>query len=105
MRIRMIRMKQDQDKNRAIAGMRSSGRWQKLRELAMNLCPICMVCGKRPAREAHHIDGASASPEKFFDLENIAPVCLECHGKVKNLKARNIDAEMIFPKDKRLKGN
>lgn len=88
--------------------MRSSARYQRLRNYAFAIHPLCMVCGEYPAEELHHIEPADERPDLFFELSNYAPVCARrgnrCHDKVKNLKkSRNIDPDMIFPKDKRLK--
>jgi 5-methylcytosine-specific restriction endonuclease McrA len=75
-------------------GLRSSGRWQAIRERVLCANPICVVCG-HAANEAHHVDMNEA---RFFDESNLVSVCEDCHVKVHSAYKRGIAPETLFPK-------
>ena len=91
------------DNLQEIAKMRSSGRWQKLREWIISRHPLCFLCVK-PAKELHHIEDASKRPDLFYTVSNLAQLCEECHEKIKGAEARGFNSEQLFPIEKRLKG-
>lgn len=76
--------------------LRSSQRWQSLRDMALRRRPVCQVCG-RVAVEVHHIIMSSESEELFFDVKNLACLCEACHVKVHSAYKRGIAPDMLFP--------
>ena len=82
--------------------LRKSGRWQRLRDVAVNTHPTCMVCLRNKAVLVHHIVPASENIDLFFDLSNLAPLCVSCHRKVHEAYERGIEPGIVFPEDRRL---
>ena len=82
-----------------VAKMRSSGRWQRLRALVLARSPLCVLCNI-PAVEVHHIKEAASNPERFFDVENLAPLCERCHDNVKGAESRGFTSEQLFANKK-----
>jgi len=75
--------------------MRSSSRWQKIREMKLSSEPLCRSC-RRPAEHLHHIAMAINSPELFFELDNLLPLCEDCHVKVHSALRRGLTIEDMF---------
>ncbi len=84
------------------ARLRRTNRWKRLRAVVVNTCPMCMLCQKSKTMLVHHIVPASENMELFFEMSNMAPLCLSCHQKVHKAYDRGIPPEVIFPADKRL---
>jgi len=40
---------------------------------------VCVVCGSRKRRQAHHIDHSMYFPDKRFDVSNGVTMCSKCH--------------------------
>lgn len=80
-----------------IAKLRSSERWQKLRELVLCENPLCAIC-QRPACEAHHIKDAARHEELFFEQSNLIGLCEDCHVKLHAAQKRGITIDVLFPK-------
>ncbi len=78
--------------------LRSSVRWQNLRFSVLSEKPICEICGKTGACEAHHIIEAHIDPDLFFERSNLAAVCEECHKKVHAAYRRGIEPKILFKK-------
>lgn len=85
-------------KNDFLAKLRSSARWQDLRFSVLSENPICEICGKTGACEAHHIIEAHIDPDLFFERSNLAAVCEDCHKKVHAAYRRGIDPKILFKK-------
>ena len=80
----------------------SSKKWQELRKYILSRHPLCFF-DNHPATELHHIEPVKEHPEKFFEVNNLMPLCDECHEKVNQAYRRGIEPEVIFPKNMRLK--
>ena len=79
--------------NAVYSRLRSSGRWQAVREQVLNQSPLCVFC-EHPADQVHHIDHADI--DRFFDVTNLASICEECHRKVNDAYRRGIKPEILF---------
>lgn len=73
---------------RALATLRSSARWQRLRALVMSEKPLCQTCERagitRAATEVDHIVPAldviqQRGEQAFFDAFNLESICDSCH--------------------------
>ena len=81
---------------REYSKLRSSKRWQRLREAFLYENPICYF-GEHIASEVHHI--ISGREDLFFDKSNLAALCSECHEKVNKAYRRGIKPEILFSKN------
>lgn len=89
--------------------LRSSGRWQKLRESILQKHPICFLCDRigcapRLAVEIHHIIPAQtmidrSGEESFYDPENLVPLCKMHHERNENAW-KDGRSETLFDKEK-----
>jgi 5-methylcytosine-specific restriction endonuclease McrA len=84
-----------------VSKLLSSKRWRDLRMYVFNHHPLCVLC-ERPAQELHHIDPVRKNMPLFFRVDNLAPLCEECHAKVNSAYRRGIKPEVLFPKNRRL---
>ena len=92
--------KKDTQENDKVKQLRSSKRWQSLREMFLRRYPLCCFCG-HAANEVHHIELAIDHPDKFYDMSNLAALCVECHAKVHSAYRRGITPDSLFPENKR----
>lgn len=60
--------------------IRSSRRWQLVRDLKIKKNPLCEDCGA-PAAEVHHVLPVVARPDLAFTLENLRSLCRDCHAR------------------------
>ena len=64
-------------------GWYNTREWKELRKLALSLNPLCELCKKEgrltPAKEVNHIIPAEKDKSKFFDLDNLQPLCSYHH--------------------------
>jgi 5-methylcytosine-specific restriction endonuclease McrA len=82
--------------------IRSSDRWKQVRELAMaKAAGMCLYCHKAAAEEVHHIKSVAEHPELAFDMDNLIPLCIRCHGWMGTREKRGEDTETQL-KEKRL---
>ena len=58
--------------------IRSSGRWQKVRDRYAKRNPLCEMCGK-PTQEIHHRQPVERRPELAFVVANLQALCRPCH--------------------------
>ena len=62
-------------------------RWRKLRDYVLIINPFCVYCeeiGKyTPATMVDHIIPIRERPDLAFDLDNLQPLCRQCHDSVK----------------------
>ena len=75
-----------------VAKMRSSARWQRVREYVLQrdggLCGPCRKAGRtEPATQVNHIVAAviivrQRGDEALFDTANCEAICVKCHSKV-----------------------
>lgn len=86
--------------NALASRLRSSDRWQRLRAKVLTMRPLCAICG-HVADQVHHID--AKNPDLFFAIENLAPVCEDCHKKVNSAYRRGIAPDVLFPVAQRIK--
>lgn len=54
--------------------------WSKFRKSYLRLHPVCAVCG-RLANEVDHVIPFKGDKTKIFDLDNLQPLCHECHSR------------------------
>jgi len=79
--------------------LRSTARWQKVREIALSRNPLCVHpdCTRpTPAREVHHILPVETHPHLAFTLDNMAPLCKSHHAKVTVMESKGIDTVRLF---------
>lgn len=64
-------------------GWYNTKEWKELRKIALARNPICMLCEQEgkltPAKEVNHIIPATKDKTKFFDLNNLQPLCTYHH--------------------------
>lgn len=84
-----------------VSKLLGSKRWKDLREFVLRKHPLCVMC-ERPAMELHHIEPIRQNLALVFRVENLAPLCEECHVKVNSAYRRGIEPEVLFPKNRRL---
>ena len=83
--------------------IRSSDIWQRLRGYAMSKASgMCVYCYRAAADEVHHIKPVAKFPELAFDLDNLAPLCEECHGFMETRNKRGDDTESQIRKRMRI---
>jgi 5-methylcytosine-specific restriction endonuclease McrA len=65
------------------SGWYSTAEWRELRLIALAQKPLCELCEKEgklvPAKEVNHIIPAEEDSSKFFDLNNLQPLCSYHH--------------------------
>ena len=58
-------------------------RWRKLRQLILDLRPLCVECQRagvlRPATEVDHITPRLEQPSMAYDQDNLQGLCRSCH--------------------------
>lgn len=64
--------------------IRSSRRWQKVRDAILSEAPFCRDPHERHAvpvlaAEVHHVVPVARAPSLAFDADNLMPVCRVCH--------------------------
>ena len=97
--------------NPELRRLRSSKRWQELRERILTEHPLCYLCRRlgmapRLATEVHHIMPAAEAvkrggEEAFYELRNLVPLCSYHHDRNESAW-RNGLAETLFPEADRL---
>lgn len=55
-------------------------RWSQFRRRYLREHPVCVMCG-RLATEVDHIIPFKGDKAKIFDLDNLQPLCHECHSR------------------------
>jgi len=58
---------------------RNSREYRIWRVLVIRRDKVCIICGSRKHRQAHHLDHASYFPAKRFDKDNGVCLCSKCH--------------------------
>jgi len=58
--------------------IRSSSRWNVVRDLYRGKNPLCEKCGKF-AKHVHHVLPLETHPHLAFHLENLMSLCEPCH--------------------------
>ena len=63
--------------------VRSSSRYQRVRNTYLRLNPLCRLCEKQgrtvAAKELDHIVPVLEAPERFWHENNWQPLCRKCH--------------------------
>ncbi len=63
--------------------MRSTKRYQRFRAGILQKEPLCRACSEAGftvgAEHIDHIEPVHLAPERFWDRDNIQPICRECH--------------------------
>ncbi len=66
-----------------IRRLRWSRRYRRWRAGILRYEPLCRPCSESgftvAAAEIHHIEPAHLEPERFWDRDNIQPICKDCH--------------------------
>jgi 5-methylcytosine-specific restriction endonuclease McrA len=65
----------------------ASHQWKRARRIALMNSPLCS-CGA-PACDVHHIIKLKDDSTLAFDLDNLLPVCKECHKALDTQPNRN----------------
>lgn len=78
---------------------RSSTKWKKLRKLVRQCHPMC--CGEgctKPATSVHHVRSAAKFPELFYNMDNLSPLCWNCHADVSEMERNGhfVEAEQLY---------
>ena len=91
--------------------LRSSKRWQDLRDRILTDHPLCYLCRRlgmapRLATEVHHIVPAyeavkRGGEEAFFELRNLVPLCSFHHDRNESAWKNGL-SEVLFPESERL---
>ncbi len=76
-------------RNRADERLRKTTEWRKMSDYLLAREPLCQICGE-PAGLRHHIIEPRGDASLFFDENNTASVCIECHNKVHAAYKRGI---------------
>ncbi|RCW38675.1 HNH endonuclease signature motif containing protein [Marinilabilia salmonicolor] len=67
-------------------GWYNTKNWRELRQIALAQNPLCELCKKAgrltPAKEVNHIIPAEEDISKFFDLNNLQPLCSFHHRSI-----------------------
>jgi 5-methylcytosine-specific restriction enzyme A len=92
----------DQQRRRTDPGLwhakhiRSSARWQHLRDLVLSRQPLCAdpygthaaAGAVVPATQVDHIESLTLKPELAFVLSNVQALCTACHGRKSGTERR-----------------
>lgn len=94
-----------------LQALRSSLRWQRLRDAILTARPVCEICRRlsdtpRLATEVHHIIPAAtmiarAGDDGFFEVSNLIPLCAHHHQRNESAW-RNGTADTLFPPETRI---
>lgn len=91
------------------ARIRSSARWRKVRGLVLARSPICVdPLGMHQGRvivadQVHHIEPLCRRPDLAFEVDNLAPLCTQCHAAIEGRERRGVDTRGLF-EDMRRRG-
>jgi 5-methylcytosine-specific restriction protein A len=55
--------------------------WKVLRAITLHADPICVECKTAPSTLADHKVPHRGDRAKFYDLSNLAGMCVTCHGR------------------------
>lgn len=77
-------------KNHEPSRIRSTSRWQKVRELKKKLNPLCedpfgthKAVGIAVAQQgSHHRIGIEVRPDLAYDMDNLMSLCTACHARL-----------------------
>lgn len=80
-----------QNAKRANEDLYHSAKWRKLRkETIEKYGSICRFCGKKTDNpQIHHIIPPRGNETLFFDPENLAVICPDCHRKITEQEIEN----------------
>ncbi|BAE72764.1 HNH endonuclease family protein [Xanthomonas phage OP1] len=71
----------------------SSSRWRKLRSLFLKQHPLCVFCladdRTVPATVVDHCIPHQGDSDLFWDIENLQPLCQQCHSSSKQREERS----------------
>lgn len=63
--------------------LRSTARWQSVRDLQLQEQPLCESClaggHTTPATQVDHVVPLRVRPDLAFDLANLQSICVPCH--------------------------
>jgi len=75
--------RQDQDKRPNSRARGYDSAWDRLRNWFLKQYPLCVDCQGygiiRPAVVVHHIVSVEDDPSKRLDMDNLMPLCRDCH--------------------------
>lgn len=86
----------------AAATLRNSSAWQRLRSAFLARNPICGACGRELATQVHHLQPVERRPDLALDWDNLAPVCVGCHGICNSHERRGEPTSQLFSNFKRI---
>ena len=86
----IYRLRRQRDENLSKTKVRSTSRWQRVRELYMQYNPMCedpheihnRTQYEDHATEVHHIIRLQDEPSLAFTFDNLASLCNHCHAKI-----------------------
>ncbi len=86
------------------ARIRSGRQWQRVRALHRALAPLCcdpfgdhaQAGGVAMNEQSHHVLPLASRPDLAYSLDNLAPLCTTCHGKVERLERAGKATAALF---------
>lgn len=83
---------------------RSSGNWQKVREIKLKIDPLCFdpfgyhkkEGGDVGAAQVHHIKGLATHYHMRAFRANLASICTRCHAVVEKMERQNKQTSYLF---------
>ncbi len=90
--------------NNAARKIRGTMRWKRVREMAMNRCPLCFDPFQehkrfgvvQPTDHIHHVIGINENHLLAFDLENLVGLCVQCHNKIESMERNGKETKHYF---------
>ena len=76
-------------------------RWRRVRALFLQQQPLCVMCqadGRlTPATEVDHIEQHGNNPRRFYDTDNLQPLCADHHRSYKAKQERSGNTAVPLP--------
>lgn len=85
------------------ARIRSTRRWQRLRNMHRRRFPLCCnpfdyPSHEQPSQHVHHIEPLGRRPDLAFELGNLAPLCAACHAQIEAMERQGRPTRQLFPR-------
>jgi 5-methylcytosine-specific restriction endonuclease McrA len=81
--------------------LRGTRTWKAIRAQLRRDRPLCCNPLKRhdgpqPTEHIHHIVPITEDPSRVFDLRNLAPLCVDCHGAIEAMERSGTSTRHLF---------